>query len=86
MHDGVTLMPDGFYVCELTRDGCIAQGADGGDAVQGPYASAKEAERKTRKAFAKLAKIGEQLAREGRVRREVGPDGVVRFQAIVQKH
>ena len=59
MDDGVTPMPDGFYVSELTRDGYIAQGADGGDAVQGPYASAKEAERKTRKSMAKLARIGE---------------------------
>jgi hypothetical protein len=85
MDDGVTL-PDGFYVCELTRDGHIVQSPTGGDAVQGPYASAKEAERKTRKAMAELARIGEELAREGKVRRKVGPDGVVRFQAIVTKH
>jgi hypothetical protein len=83
--DGVTL-PDGFYVCELTRDGFIVQSPSGGDAIQGPYASAKKAKRETKREMAKLAKIGEELVREGRVRREVGDDGVVRFQAIVTKH
>jgi hypothetical protein len=86
MDNGVTPMPDGFYVCELTPDGYIVQNPSGGDAVQGPYASAKEAERKPRKEMAKLAEIGEELVREGRVRREVGPDGVVRYQAIVTEH
>jgi predicted RNase H-like HicB family nuclease len=47
-----TPMPDGFYVCELTPDGCIVQGADGNDVIKGPYVSVTEAERKTRKDFA----------------------------------
>jgi hypothetical protein len=61
-------------------------GSDTGDGATNK-SSIKEAKRRARKAFVKLAKIGEQqLAREGQVRREVGPDGVVRFQAIVPKH
>ena len=86
MNGTATPMPDGFYVCELTRDGYIVQGPTGGDAIQGPYTSIKEAKRRTRKALAEVAAIGAELAREGRVRREVGEDGVVRFQAIVQRH
>jgi hypothetical protein len=80
-------MPDGFYVCQLTKDGFMVQGSDGGgNSAQGPYASAKEAESKTRKNLAEIERVGVELAREGRVRREVGEDGVVRFQAIVQRH
>jgi hypothetical protein len=81
-----TPMPDGFYVCELTRDGFIATKDDGSNTVHGPYASAKEAERKTRKALAKLEKVGAELEREGKLRREVGEDGVVRYQAVVPYH
>jgi hypothetical protein len=85
MNGTATPMPDGFYVCELTRDGFIVT-TDGGDTVQGPYASAKEAERKTQEVLAEIEKAGAELEREGRVRREVGEDGVVRYQAIVQRH
>jgi hypothetical protein len=82
-----TPMPDGFYVCQLGNSGFMVQDpANGGNNVYGPYASVKEAERRTWKSMAEMAKIGEELVREGLVRREVGPDGVVRFQAIVTQH
>jgi hypothetical protein len=41
--------PDGFYVCTLTSDGYIVKDDSGGDALVGPYATAAEAERMTRK-------------------------------------
>ena len=64
MGDGVTPMPDGFYVGELTRDGAVAQGPGSGvGGVKGPYASVKEAERKMRKSMTELARIGEARAR-----------------------
>jgi hypothetical protein len=73
MGDGIAPKPDGFYVCELTGDGCMVQlPPDGnGSGVLGPYASAEEAEHETRKSMTKPAKIDEELAHEGQVQREV---------------
>jgi hypothetical protein len=77
-----TPMPDGFYVCELGDDDFITKASDGGDFVQGPYASAAEAERETRKTMADVAQTLKNLERAGLVRRKVGADGVVRSQAV----
>jgi hypothetical protein len=57
-NDTATPMPDGFYVYELTGDGCTAQppssvGSGVGNGFLGPYASVKEAEREARKSMAK---------------------------------
>jgi hypothetical protein len=41
--DGTTLMPDGFYFCELTSDSYITKAHDGGEAIHGPYTTAKRA-------------------------------------------
>jgi hypothetical protein len=59
MGDGVTPMPDGFYVYQLTSDGAIAPSGNGAGDIKGPYASVEEAERE-------MARIGEELVREGR--------------------
>jgi hypothetical protein len=53
-----------------------------GDSVQGPYATAAEAERETRKTMADVDQIIRTLERAGLVRRATGTDGVVRSQAV----
>jgi hypothetical protein len=77
-----TPMPDGFYVCELGDDDFITKAPDGGDSVQGPYATAAEAERETRKMLAAVDQTLRNLERAGLVRRETGTDGVVRSHAV----
>jgi hypothetical protein len=77
-----TPMPDGFYVCELGDDDFITRAPDGGDFVQGPYATAAEAERETRKMMAEADQTIRTLERAGLVRRKVGDDGVVRSQGV----
>jgi hypothetical protein len=78
-----TPMPDGFYVCELGDDDFLTKAPDGGDAVQGPYATAAEAERETREMLAAVDQTLRNLERAGLVRRETGTDGVVRSHAAM---
>ena len=77
-----TPMPDGFYVCEVGDDNFIAKSSGGGDSVRGPYATAAEAERETRKTMADVDQAARNLERAGLIRRETGTDGVVRSQAV----
>jgi hypothetical protein len=76
-------MPDGFYVCELGDDDFITKASDGGDAAEGPYATAAEAERETRKMLADAEQTIRNLERAGLIQRQTGADGVVRSQALM---
>jgi hypothetical protein len=78
-----TPMPDGFYVCELGADDFITQAPDGGDSVEGPFATAAEAEHEARKMLAEAEQIIRNLERAGLIRRQTGADGVVRSHAVM---
>jgi hypothetical protein len=82
MEDDTTLVPDGFYFCELTSDGYIAKADDGGEAIYGPHKTAKAAERAAREGPTYIKQIIAELVRQGCVRSMVGEDGVLRFQAL----
>jgi hypothetical protein len=70
--------PDGFYVCALGDDDSITQVP-----VRGPYATAVEAERETRKMLADVEQVLRNLECAGLIRRETGTDGVVRSRAVM---
>jgi hypothetical protein len=82
MNGTTTPMPDGFYVCELGDDGIITQAPEGGDYARGPYPTAAEAERVTRKAIANVDRTRRDLERPGLIRRKIGADGVVHCQVV----
>jgi hypothetical protein len=79
MKEGATL--NGFYVCELTSDGSVKELKDGGS-IDGPYATAAEAESATRKMVTDTNRYLATLERAGLVRQEVGADGVSTFQLV----
>jgi hypothetical protein len=66
----------------LGDDDFVTKAPDGGDSVQGPYATAAEAERETREMLAAVDQTLRNLERAGLVRRRVGDDGVVRSQGV----
>jgi hypothetical protein len=76
-----TPMPDGFYVCELgDDDGFITTVPE--RRARGPYTTAADAERVTRKTMAHVDRSMRDLERAGLVRRKVGADGVARCQVV----
>jgi hypothetical protein len=66
-HDGLPAdKADGFYVCELSSDGSIAQSDTGGDdIVFGPCPTAEAAERMTRDTLTSAGRISVMLERAG---------------------
>jgi hypothetical protein len=75
-----TPMPDGFYVCELGDGGFITKTPE--RPSRGPYATAAEAERMTRKTLADTDRDMRTLEHAGLIRRKVGADGIVYCQVV----
>jgi hypothetical protein len=79
MKEGAIL--NGLYVCELKNDGAI-KNVNNGRSIDGPYATAAEAESMTRKMGTDANRHLAALERAGLVRQRVGEDSVPIFQAV----